>query len=551
MDGAPVTDRITLDVIGAGLLAIAEEMGEALIKSSYSTNIKERQDCSTALFDVEGQVIAQAEHIPMHLGSLIMIVREILRRYPLEQLADGDVFVGNDPYTGGSTHLPDITVASPVFAGGTLIGFVANIAHHADGSGRETRSIWDEGLRIPPIRIVEGGRLREDVMELILLNFHLPRERRGDFRAQFAANRLGAARLQELVGRYGRPTCAAAMDELLAYGERKIRAAIRAIPDGVYAFEDWMDDDGVGGPPVALRVRITVAGERIALDFTGTGGQVPGDVNVVYLALVATVYYVLKAVLDPDIPANGGFYRAIEVTAPEGSLVNAQPPAPVAWRTQTCQRIADLILGALAPALPERVIAGTNGANSAWVFSGTNPTTGQYYVYLETIGGGSGARAARDGLDGVQVHVTNTSNLPVECLEMEYPLFVEEYALVPDSGGAGRFRGGLGIRRTVRVLGHEATFLGTLERQRVAPFGLSGGAEGGRGALILNAGTSDGRDLGSKIAGLRLAPGDRVTIITPGAGGYGAAAERDPELLARDIRDGKTTRGAFSPGENT
>ena len=236
------------------------------------------------------------------------------------------------------------------------------------------------------------------------------------------------------------------MDELLAYGERKIRAALRGIPDGVYAFEDWMDDDGVGGPPVPLRVSITVADDRIALDFTGTGPQVPGDINVVYLALVATVYYVLKAVLDPDIPANGGFYRAIEVTAPEGTLVNAQPPAPVAWRTQTCQRMADLILGALAPALPERVIAGTNGANAAWVFSGVNPTTGQYYVYLETIGGGSGARATKDGLDGVQVHVTNTSNLPVECLEMEYPLFVEEYALVPDSGGAGRYRGGLGIR---------------------------------------------------------------------------------------------------------
>jgi len=319
------------------------------------------------------------------------------------------------------------------------------------------------------------------------------------------------------------------------------RAAIRSIPDGVYPFEDWMDDDGVGGPPVALRVRVTVAGDRIALDFAGTGPQVPGDINVVYLALVATVYYVLKAVLDPDIPANGGFYRAIEVSAPEGSLVNAQPPAPVAWRTQTCQRIADLVLGALAPALPERVIAATNGANCAWVFSGTAPATKQYYVYLETIGGGSGARAAKDGLDGVQVHVTNTSNLPVECLEMEYPLFVEEYALVADSGGAGRFRGGLGIRRTVRVLGHEATFLGTLERQRVAPFGLQGGGEGGRGALILNADAPDQRDLGSKIAGLRLKPGDRVTIVTPGAGGYGVPAERDATLRARDARDGKVS----------
>jgi N-methylhydantoinase B len=534
-------DRITLDVIGAALLSIAEEMGEALIKSSYSTNIKERQDCSTALFNVRGEVIAQAEHIPMHLGSLIMIVDETLKRYPLESLHDGDVFVGNDPYTGGSTHLPDITVASPVFVDGVPVGFVANIAHHADGSGRQTHSIWDEGLRIPPIRIVEGGRLREDVMELLLLNFHLPRERRADFRAQFAANRLGAARLQELVRRYGRDTCVAAMEASLAYGERKIRAAIAGIPDGVYGLEDWMDDDGVGGPPVPLRVRITVAGDRIALDFAGTGAQVPGDINVVYLALVATVYYVLKAVLDPDIPANGGFYRAIEVTAPEGSLVNARPPAPVAWRTQTCQRIADLVLGALAPALPDRVIAATNGANCAWVFSGTNPTTGEYYVYLETIGGGSGARAGKDGLDAVQVHVTNTSNLPVECLEMEYPLFVEEYALVPDSGGAGRFRGGLGIRRTVRVLGHETMFLGTLERQRVAPWGLRGGGEGGRGALLLNAGTPGSRDLGSKIAGVRLGPGDAVTIITPGAGGYGPPAERDPTRRARDVRDGTVT----------
>jgi len=535
-------DRITLDVIGAALLSIAEEMGEALIKSSYSTNIKERQDCSTALFNVRGEVIAQAEHIPMHLGSLIMIVDEILKRYPVERLREGDVFVGNDPYTGGSTHLPDITVASPVFADGDPVGFVANIAHHADGSGRQTHSIWDEGLRIPPIRIVEGGRLREDVMELVLLNFRLPRERRADFRAQFAANRLGAARLQELVQRYGRDTCVAAMDASLAYGERRIRAAVRSIPDGVYAFEDWMDDDGVGGPPVPLRVRLTVSGDRIALDFAGTGAQVPGDVNVVYLALVATVYYVLKAVLDPEVPANGGFYRAIDVTAPEGSLVNARPPAPVAWRTQTCQRVADLILGALAPALPARVTAATNGANSAWVFSGTNPATGQYYVYLETIGGGSGARATKDGLDAVQVHVTNTSNLPVECLEMEYPLVVEEYALVPDSGGAGRFRGGLGIRRTVRVLGPDTTFLGTLERQRVAPWGLGGGGEGGRGALLLlSPGMATPRELGSKVAGVRLEPGDVVTIVTPGAGGYGPPAERAPALRARDVRDGKVS----------
>jgi N-methylhydantoinase B len=539
-----MVDPITLDVIGSALLWVAEEMGEALIKASYSSNIKEREDCSTAVFNLRGEVVAQAEHIPMHLGSLIMIVQEILRRYPIDTLRDGDVFVGNDPYTGGSTHLPDITVASPVFHRGEPVGFVANIAHHADGSGHATRTIWDEGLRIAPIRVVEGGVLREDIMELLLLNFRLPRERRGDFRAQFAANRRGAERTAELLERYGRATCLAAMEELLAYGERKVRAALRAVPDGVYTFEDWMDDDGAGGPPVPIRVRITVAGEEIALDFAGTGPQVPGDVNVVYLALVATVYYALKTLLDPTIPANGGFYRAIRVAAPEGSLVNAQPPAPVAWRTQTCQRIADVVFGALAPALPDRVIAATNGANSAWVFSGTHPRTRQYYVYLETIGGGSGARATKDGLDGVQVHITNTSNLPVECLEMEYPLLVEEYALVPDSGGAGRHRGGLGLRRTIRVLGDEATFLGTLDRGRLAPWGLFAGREGGKGALILNAGTPEERALGSKLAGLGLRQGDAVTILTPGAGGYGPPAERDPALIARDVREGKVSPAA-------
>jgi N-methylhydantoinase B len=537
-------DRIALEVIGSALLAIAEEMGQALIKSSYSSNIKERQDCSTAIFNVRGEVIAQAEHIPMHLGSLIMIVGGILARYPVASLRDGDTFMGNDPYTGGSTHLPDITVASPVFFAGALVGFVANIAHHADGSGGATRTIYDEGLRIPPIRVAEAGVLRDDLMELLLLNFRLPRERRGDFRAQFAANRIGAERMGELLARYGRPTCEAAMDELLAYGERKIRAALRAIPPGSYSFEDWMDDDGAGGSPVPIKVTITVAGDQIALDWAGTGAQVPGDINVVYLALVATVYYALKALLDPTIPANGGFYRAIRVEAPEGSIVNARPPAPVAWRTQTCQRIADVVFGALAPALPERVIGATNGANSAWVFSGTDPRTGQYYVYLETLAGGSGARASKDGLDAVQVHITNTSNLPVECLEMEYPLLVEEYALVPDSGGPGRHRGGLGLRRTIRVRAGEATFLGTLDRARFAPWGLFGGGEGGRASLVLNEGTPAERALPPKVAGLRLVDGDAVTIVTPGAGGYGPPAERDDARVARDLTEGKISPDA-------
>jgi len=531
-------DRITLEVIGAGLLTMAEEMGAALIRASYSSNIKERRDCSTAIFDARGQVIAQAEHIPMHLGSLLGTVEEILRRYPPSALAPGDMFIVNDPYMGGGTHLPDINLVAPVFSAGELFGFVANIAHHADRTGEKIRTIWDEGLRIPPIRLVEGGRLREDVMELLLANFAVPDERRGDFRAQLAVNRLGERRLGELIARWGPSTVRAACDELLAWGERKIRAAIRAVPDGVYRFIDAMDDDGVGDTPVPIAVAITVDGDRLHLDFAGSGPESRGDLNVVFGALLATVYYALKAVLDPSIPANGGFYRAITVDAPGGTIVNARPPAPVGWRTQTCQRIADAIFGALAAALPDRVPAAGNGANAAMVFSGIDPRTRRWYVYLETIGGGAGATAGADGLDGVQVHVTNTSNLPVEALELEYPLLVDEYALVDGSGGAGRTRGGMGIRRTIEVLGHEASFLGSLERARLAPWGLAGGRPGGRSAIVQNPGQPSEQRLPAKVWGRRLSPGDRVAVLTPGAGGYGPPAERPLERVCADLEDG-------------
>lgn len=517
-------DRITLEVVGAALLAIAEEMGTALIRASYSSNIKERRDCSTALFDRAGQVLAQAEHIPIHLGSLLGVVQEVLRRYPPEELRPGDVYAANDPYTGGGTHLPDITLVSPVFVEGDLWGFVANIAHHADRTGEVIRTIYDEGLRIPPIRLLEAGRERSDVLELILANFALPAERRGDFRAQIAANRLGERRVAELCRRYGRTTVEAAARAYLDYGERKIRAALRQIPPGVYRFTDYLDGDGLGSGPIPIAVTVTVEGDRIRLDFAGSGPQCAGDLNVVWLALLATVYYALKALLDPSIPANGGFYRAIQVAAPPGSIVNAQPPAPVGWRTQTCQRIADVIFGALAPVLPDGVPAAGNGANSAWVFSGVHPRTGRYYVYLETLGGGAGATSRADGLDAVQVHITNTSNLPVECLELEYPLLVEDYALVDGSGGEGRFRGGRGLRRTIEVLDHEARLLATLERAVFAPWGLQGGGPGGRASLTLNPGTPAEQALPPKVWGYPLHPGDRVCLVTPGGGGWGPPA---------------------------
>ena len=462
----------------------------------------------------------------MHLGSLLGIVREVLARYPATRMAPGDVFIANDPYAGGGTHLPDINLVSPVFAGGALAGFVANIAHHADRTGARIRTVWDEGLRITPIKLYTAGTLREDVMELLLANFALPAERRGDLRAQLGASRLGERRLVELVSRHGLDTVRAASEAALAYAERKLRSAVAALPDGVYRFADALDGDGVRDAPIPIVVAVTVAGDQLRLDFEGSGRQSPGDINAVWLALLATVYYAVKALLDPSIPPNGGFYRAIEVTAPAGSIVNARPPAPVARRLQTCQRIADVIFGALAAVAPQRVQAAGNGT-ATWMFSGTDPRTRRPYIYLETHGGGAGASAAGPGLDGVQVHLTNTSNLPIECLETEYPLMVTEYALADESAGPGRHRGGMGIRRTVEVLGHDARFIATLERTRVAPWGLAGGGDGGRGALVLNPGTPGAQDLPAKVWDQPLGPGDRVRITTAGGGGYAAPRRGD------------------------
>jgi len=517
-----MADRITLEVIGAALAAIAEEMGVALIRSSYSTNVKERRDCSTAIFDATGRVVAQAEHIPMHLGSMLGVVREVLARYPAARMAPGDVFIANDPYAGGGTHLPDINLVSPVFADGALVAFVANIAHHADRTGARIRTVWDEGLRITPIRLWVAGVLREDVMELLLANFALPDERRGDLRAQLAANRLGERRIVELVGRYGRATVAEAAEAALAYAERKLRSAVAALPDGVYRFADALDGDGVKDGPIPIAVAITVSGDRIRLDFAGSGPQCAGDINVVWLALLATVYYALKALLDPTIPPNGGFYDAIEVTAPPGSIVNARSPAPVARRLQACQRIADVIFGALAPVAPTRVVAAGNGT-ATWMFSGTDPRTRRPYIYLETHGGGAGATAADAGQDAVQVHLTNTSNLPIESLETEYPLLVTEYALAEETAGAGRHRGGMGVRRTVEVLDHEARFIATVERAHVPPWGLAGGEAGGCGSLVLDPGAGPARPLPSKLWDQTLRPGERVRLVTAGGGAYGAA----------------------------
>jgi N-methylhydantoinase B len=540
---------IELEIISNALLSVAEEMGAVLVRTSQSTNIKERRDCSCAIFDFKGDVIAQAEHVPMHLGSMLGIISSILQKFTSNDIQPNDMFITNDPYSGGGTHLPDITVAAPVFKENKLVAFVATIAHHSDIGGRvagsssgDCTSIYEEGLRIPVVKVIENGVTKDDVISFILLNCRTPEERLADLEASFAANRMGILRMQELFRKYGAPFLSEACEELLDYAERKVRHAIQLVPDGCYTFEDYMDDDGKGFTKIPVCVEVKVHGDSLELNFHGSSPQVRGGINLVFTALQATVYYALKAILDPTIPPNGGYFRAVKIKAPEGSIVNARPPAAVAGRTDTAQRVADVIFGALAKAVPEKVVAGCHSTVTVPIFSGIDPKTGKQYVYLESIGGGMGARHDRDGMDGVQVHITNTSNLPVEAMENEYPLFVERLELIPDSSGMGEFRGGLGIRKDIRVVGHICTFASHGDRQHIPPWGLYGGSPGRCGKMVIR--RSDGQEfilLSGKNSEILLQDGDAVSIETPGGGGWGDHIERSVELLHRDLLEGKVS----------
>lgn len=439
-------DPITLEIFSNALRSITDETFIALMKSSYSTNIKERHDHSTAIMDARGRLVAQAENsLPIHVASMEGLMRSLLAKYG-DDIHAGDLFLANDPHTAGGTHLPDINLAVPMFAEGRLLGFVANIAHHADVGGMAPGSmsggmteIYQEGLRIPVMRMFDRGRLNEELLDFILLNVRLPIERRGDYYAQIAACRLGERRLGEVIQRYGAAGTASGMNQIIERSTERMAAALARIPDGVYRFEDAMDDDGVGNEDLTIGVTVTAKAGDVTFDFGGTCPQTPGNVNCTLNATVASVTYAVKALLDPNAPNTQAVIDCVKVTAPDGCLINCVFPAPVAGRAHTCQRIIDVVFGALAPALPEQVTAAPNGANTMAVFSGTDPRTGQGYVYLETVGGGGGARVAKHGKDGVQTGITNTSNLPVEAIEQEYPLLVEEYGL------------GVGLRRHGQV----------------------------------------------------------------------------------------------------
>ena len=505
-------DPVALQVMIGGLRAACDEMGAALIRSAYSANIKERHDCSTALFDISGELVMQAEHIPVHLGSMPDAVAAVLD----EEQRPGDAWILNDPYRGG-THLPDVTLISPVFVDGEPFGFAASRAHHADiggpspaGMPARSRTLGEEGVVIPPTRLDDGD------LERIANQMRSPRQRLADLRAQAAANRIGAQRLGELAARHGRDTLRAGMEEILAYAERRTRVALADLPDGTYSAEDVLEDDADGEPrDVALRLEASIRGDRLVLDFSATDPQIDGNLNCPLSVTKSAAFFAVRVLTDPDAPPCAGAYRPIEVIAPEGCLLSARFPAAVAaGNVETSSRVADLTIAALAGARP--VPAQGQGTMNNLTLAGEG------FTYYETLGGGQGACPDADGPSAIHVAMSNTLNTPVEALETEFPLRVRELALRRGSGGAGLHSGGDGLVRELEALAPMSyTLIG--ERRRHRPRGREGGEDGATGADYLN-----GKVLPSKSEG-SLKEGDKLRIETPGGGGIGWVSDRTHE----------------------
>jgi N-methylhydantoinase B len=534
-------DAVTLEILRNQLESVAEEMGQVLITSAYSPNIKERQDCSTALFDAEGRMVAQAEHIPVHLGAMPEAVDAVRDREP----KPGDVFVVNDPFAGG-THLPDVTLVSPIAVEGEILGYGVSRAHHADVGGMAPGSmpagateVYQEGIRLPPVRLVEGGDVVDDVMSILLANVRNPDERRADIRAQIAANDRASDRFEDLLEEHGLDLLRGAFDRIIDYSRERVEHELETLPDGTYRARDVLEGDGVTEDDIPIEVTVTVDGPAVTVDFSGTADQVAGNLNAPLAVAKSAVYFVVRSVTDPEIPPNDGCYQPVTVTAPEGSLLNPRPPAAVVGgNVETSQRVTDVVFAALAEAAPDRVTAQGQGTMNNLIVGGQNPE----FTYYETIGGGGGARPDRDGMDGVQVNMTNTLNTPIESLESEYPMRIERYGFRPDTGGAGEFRGGLGLERSL-VVESAATVSLLTERRRHAPEGVAGGANGATGENLV-----DGEPVPAKTT-VDVDAGTTVTVRTPGGGGFGDPADRDPDDVADDVADGKVTdASADDPG---
>ncbi len=521
-----MTDPVELAVFQNVFHSIAEEMGAALRRTAFSPNIKERRDYSSAVFDGSGNVIAMGDDMPVHLGSMPMSVRAALDKLTLEA---GDVAILNDPYEGG-THLPDITLVMPAGA-----FYVANRAHHADlggvypGSMGLCTEIWQEGVRIPPLKLVAKGVLNRELLALLLNNVRTPREREGDLTAQLGACRIGAERMTEVVAKYGMARVAANVTAMLDHSEALIRAELERLPAGEFTAEDYLDDDGIAQRPVLIRVTLAPSPARLCVDFTGSAPQVAGSLNAVAAITYSAVFYVLRCLLPEEAAPTAGLMRPVKIVLPEASVVNARPPAAVAGgNVETSQRIVDVLLRAFAQMLPDRIPAASSGTMNNLTIGGVDPRTGELFAYYETIAGGSGGRPMGDGVSGVHTHMTNSLNTPVEALEYAYPLRVRRYAFRKDSGRGGLHRGGDGLVREVELLAPaQVTILS--DRRRFAPYGLQGGSEGatGRNVLIEN---GVERELPGK-CNINAAKGSVVRIETPGGGGWGGSPDPQTDRL--------------------
>ncbi|MSQ70472.1 MAG: hydantoinase B/oxoprolinase family protein [Betaproteobacteria bacterium] len=545
-------DVITLELVKNALNAAAVEMQATVERAAYSQIIREIGDASSSLFDRQGRLIAQATALPIQLAGSSVAVKEVLKVFPRDKMRPGDIFILNNPFNGGS-HPPDLILTMPYFIDGELAGFGCNYAHHHDVGGMSPGSIpplsteiYQEGILIPPLRLMDAGVLNDTLIAMLLDNVRLPDDLMGDLRAQIAALQVGQERFGEINARFGAGVVPAATDELLARTESAYRAAIMKIPDGSYEFEDYLDDDGfTPGVPIPIHVQVTISGEEIHVDFSKTAKQTRGSLNCPLASSLSAVYAVLKVIVDPhdEIPNNEGVYSSVRVTLPLGSLLNPLRPASVSSRPETQARIANVVMGALAAAVPQRVMAQDAGQMAVAMFSGTHPASGKYFVKLEVGVGGWGGRHASDGPDALDLIVSNLSNTPVEAVEMSFPLRVERYEMLPDSSGAGRHRGGLGIRRDVRAL--SAIDLAVRgERQSRGPRGFFGGLDGTPAKWILTRAGGEPQTLLCKQAGIEMAPGDVLTTITPGGGGYGPPAERDPELIRDDLLNECISRAA-------
>lgn len=540
-----LSDPIAMEVFTNRLLAVADEIANSMIRASFSSNIKERKDCSVALFSIDGRLIAQASHIPLHLGSLMGSVRAVLSAYPAEKMKEGDVFICNDPYAAGGTHTPDISVVTPIFLDGRPLYFAANIGHHSDVGGSVpgsihggATSIFEEGLRLPVMKLCREGNLDEDLLRLISLNSRAPEERWLDIKVQVSSNERGAKLLRGLNNTLGTESISKSIEDLFAYTSARLCKRISEMRDGTATFHSMIESDGVGETSVSIQANVMVAGDRLSIDFEGTGPQARGGMNVPESALKASVYCAVKTILDPYILPNSGMFDEIKISAPQGSLLNPEHPAAVGARSITCNKVVRALLGAFAQLLPpEKVMAAGQDIVPAMVFSGQRGKHDDGYVYLESIGGGSGARFQGDGMDAVHVHVTNSSNLPIEALEIEFDLLVDEYALVEGSSGCGEYRGGMGIARQISSLRSDVIFTARSDGHREGAPGVCGGTDGRPARLVKNAGTRAEEELSPMVANVTLLAGENVRLETPGGGGCGLPKNRQLADLARDLHD--------------